>query len=160
MAPRKKKDNGKVYTHELGNKAKIRDGIEKPNAGRRHGVPGVKLLKNNKMGKITNEKELKKYAGNKINYTIDEGGRRIKQGADSLIGRIGSKIKEKGGDKKIVDYGTKRISQGIENLVRQGSGAAKRWIHTEGKQALQRGAQEIGNKVKQGWEDLKSKFRR
>lgn len=129
--------------------------------GSRQTGPAMKRLgRKDKMKPIRNDKDAARYVGGKINDGINEGGRKIKDGANRFIKGGSERLIKGGADKNLVNYAGQKIGKGINDMVNQGAGAAKKWIHTEGKQALQKGAAHVGSKIKEGWGKLKSKFQK
>lgn len=120
----------------------------------------TKRVRKDKMKPIRNDKDVDRVVSGHLNTGINKVGNKIKDGAKKLISSGSDKLIGAGADKNLVGYASKRIGKGISDMVNQGAGAAKKWIHTEGKDAVKKGAAHVGGKIKEGWGKLKSKFQK
>lgn len=116
-----------------------------------------------KLQVIKDGRDLNKYVGGKINDKINEGGRKVDKAVSGAIHAGASKLIERGADKNIVNYGSKVIRQGTGQMIRQGVGAAKNFIHTEGRnlgRKIKEGAQNLGKRTRDWFENVGRKFKR
>jgi len=117
--------------------------------------------------RLESGKDVNKYIGNKINERIDKGAGKLEGSGKKLIGSAGKYITEKGGDKHLTDYFVRQGSKAAGRLIRKGAGAAKHFIHTEGRNIVNQGihkvkegVQHLGKRAREGFENFTQKFKR
>jgi hypothetical protein len=112
-------------------------------------------------------KKLDKHYSGRANSKIDEAGKWGKGKINQGVGKAESALIERGVNKDIVKHGGKIIRKESGKLIGEAAGAAKRWIHTEGKNTLKEagrkvaeGARELGRKAKSKWDEFKGRLKR
>lgn len=128
---------------------------------------GEKKLAVMPKGGIQSGKDLNKHIGNQINKGIDKQRGKLEKGGHQAVDKVADWAKKKGGDKAIIDYGRRELKKGGSRLLREGAGAAKRWIHTEGRNAvnqgihhIKEGAKNLGKRARGWFEDVGNKLKR
>lgn len=106
-------------------------------------------------------------AGKHINDAVDKVGGKAKAGLNKVVDYAGGKAKKYGVDKNLVDHGMKWAREHGGRLIREGTGKAKKWIHTEGRQIVKEGGKkivdagrELGHKAKRKWDEFTDRIKR
>lgn len=118
-------------------------------------------------GGIQSERDLHKHIGGQINKGIDKQRGKLEKGGHKAVDKAADYIVGKGGDKAVVNYGRRVIKKEGSRLLREGAGAAKRWIHTEGRNAvnqgihhIKEGAKNLGKRARGFFEDVGNRLKR
>jgi len=128
-----------------------------------------KKLNKNKGGtpRLETGRDVNKYIGDKINKKIEGHGKNLEKGGHKAVDKAAEWAKGKGGDAALINYAGKHAKKTASKLIRTGTGAAKRWIHTEGRNAINQGihhikegAKSLGKRIRGGFEELGNRIKR
>lgn len=121
--------------------------------------PGQKTRKN--------PTDAKKIIGGKINSGVDKGRDSLIKSGSNIVNKIGKSAISKGGDRDLINMGTKYVIKNGSRLIREGAGKVKNFIHTEGRNAANKAIgyasskiRETGNKIKDKWGSFTNSLKR
>jgi hypothetical protein len=112
-------------------------------------------------------KHLDKHVGKGINDKIDKGGKYAQDKLKEGVGKGSKYLIDKGVDKNLVNHGSRELVKSGSRLIREGTGKAKHWIHTEGKRIakdginkIAEGGRKVGEKIKGKWNEFTGRFKK